>query len=152
MRSLAFASLIYHLDVSWTAQDLTIKLWDMLHGQEIKTMTGHTQPITSLSFSAESSTLVSGGLDCTVRVWDVKTSGGLKKAATHGASSLLSGDEVQERQVTDAFFNVQKGLIISCFSASVDLLTTYRTKRTPITTTHFTPRNLCLVAGTYQED
>ncbi|GHJ85202.1 hypothetical protein NliqN6_1604 [Naganishia liquefaciens] len=113
------------------SQDLTIKLWDMLHGQEIKTMTGHTQPITSLSFSAESSTLVSGGLDCTVRVWDVKTSGGPKKAVANVASTLLSGDEVQE---------------------SVDLLTTYRTKRTPITTTHFTPRNLCLVAGTYQED
>lgn len=97
IRSLAFASLICHFNVSRIAQDLTIKLWDMLHGQEIKTMTGHTQPITSLSFSAESSTLVSGGLDCTVRVWDVKTSGGLKKAATNGASSLLSGDEVQER-------------------------------------------------------
>ena len=71
----------------------------MLHGQEIKTMTGHTQPITSLSFSAESSRLVSGGLDCTVRVWDVKTSGGPKKAVANVASTLLSGDEVQERYV-----------------------------------------------------
>lgn len=71
----------------------------MLHGQEIKTMSGHTQPITSLAFSAESSTLVSGGLDCTVRVWDVKTSGGLKKNMTNGASSLINGAEVSERCV-----------------------------------------------------
>ncbi|KAJ9109330.1 hypothetical protein QFC21_000659 [Naganishia friedmannii] len=105
------------------SQDLTIKLWDMLHGQEIKTMSGHTQPITSLSFSAESSTLVSGGLDCTVRVWDVKTSGGLKKSLSNGINGALTGMEAPER-----------------------------TKRTPITTAQFTPRNLCLVAGTYVED
>lgn len=37
-------------------------------------MTGHTSSIHSLSFSAESSLLVSGGADCTVRVWDVKSS------------------------------------------------------------------------------
>lgn len=42
------------------------------------------------------------------------------------------------------------GLLIAFLS--VDLLTTYRTKRTPVTTTMFTPRNLCLVAGTYIED
>jgi transcription initiation factor TFIID subunit 5 len=69
----------------------------MLHGQEIKTMSGHTQPITSLSFSAESSTLVSGGLDCTVRVWDVKTSGGLKKSLSNGINGALTGMEASER-------------------------------------------------------
>jgi transcription initiation factor TFIID subunit 5 len=41
-------------------------------------MTGHRGPIQSLSFSAESSVLVSGGLDCTVRCWDVKSAGGEK--------------------------------------------------------------------------
>lgn len=34
-------------------------------------MTGHTSSIHSLSFSAESTVLVSGGSDATVRVWDV---------------------------------------------------------------------------------
>lgn len=34
-------------------------------------MVGHTGPIHSLSFSAESTVLVSGGADATVRVWDV---------------------------------------------------------------------------------
>lgn len=133
-----------------TAQDLTIKLWDMLHGQEIKTMSGHTQPITSLAFSSESSTLVSGGLDCTVRVWDVKTSGGLKKTMSNGASSVTTGTEVPERCVP-VLRGICRDLLTSLFP-SADLLTTYRTKRTPITTTMFTPRNLCLVAGTYIED
>jgi transcription initiation factor TFIID subunit 5 len=39
-------------------------------------MTGHSSAITSLSFSAESSVLVSGSLDSTVRCWDVKSAGG----------------------------------------------------------------------------
>lgn len=39
-------------------------------------MTGHTSSIYSLAFSAESSLLVSGGADWTVRCWDVKNAGG----------------------------------------------------------------------------
>src|ERR1700761_4698243 len=39
-------------------------------------MTGHTASIYSLAFSAESSLLVSGGSDWTVRCWDVKDAGG----------------------------------------------------------------------------
>jgi hypothetical protein len=31
-----------------------------------------------------------------------------------------------------------------------DLVSTFPTKRTPIINVQFTPRNLCLVAGTYQ--
>lgn len=41
-------------------------------------MTGHTASIYSLAFSAESTLLVSGGADWTVRCWDVKSAGGLK--------------------------------------------------------------------------
>lgn len=44
-------------------------------------MTGHQGAITSLSFSAESSVLVSGSLDTTVRCWDVKSAGGTKSAS-----------------------------------------------------------------------
>lgn len=37
----------------------------------MKSMTGHTSSIYSLAFSAESSVLISGSADATVRVWDV---------------------------------------------------------------------------------
>jgi transcription initiation factor TFIID subunit 5 len=40
-------------------------------------MTGHGASIHSLAFSNESSLLVSGGADWTVRCWDVKGAGGL---------------------------------------------------------------------------
>ena len=39
-------------------------------------MTGHTAPINSISFSACTSMLISGGSDWTVRCWDVKAPGG----------------------------------------------------------------------------
>ena len=57
-------------------EDLAINLWDLGSGRRIKKMTGHTASIYSLAFSAESSLLVSGGSDWTVRCWDVKGPGG----------------------------------------------------------------------------
>jgi transcription initiation factor TFIID subunit 5 len=41
-------------------------------------MIGHNASIYSLAFSAESSLLVSGSADWTVRCWDVKNAGGNK--------------------------------------------------------------------------
>lgn len=59
-------------------EDLAINLWDIGSGKRVKKMTGHTSSIYSLAFSAESSLLVSGGADWTVRCWDVKGLGGLR--------------------------------------------------------------------------
>ena len=58
-------------------EDLSISLWDLGSGKRIKKMTGHTASIYSLAFSAESSLLVSGSADWTVRCWDVNSAGGL---------------------------------------------------------------------------
>lgn len=73
-------------------EDLAINLWDLGSGKRIKKMTGHTSSIYSLAFSAESSMLVSGGADWTLRCWDVKSAGGspLKRAAANGV--LTNGD------------------------------------------------------------
>lgn len=59
-------------------EDLAINLWDIGSGKRVKKMTGHTSSVYSLAFSAESSLLVSGGADWTVRCWDVKGLGGLR--------------------------------------------------------------------------
>ena len=54
-------------------------------------MTGHTASIYSLAFSAESSLLVSGSADWTVRCWDVKASGGLPiKAKENGINGVTT--------------------------------------------------------------
>ena len=48
-----------------------IHLWNLSSGTLQKTFTGHTSSIHSLSFSVESTVLLSGSADETVRVWDV---------------------------------------------------------------------------------
>ena len=60
------------------ATDLSINLWDLGSGRRVKSMTGHTAPINSLSFSACTTMLISGSADWSVRCWDVKNSGGPK--------------------------------------------------------------------------
>ncbi|KAG0665146.1 Transcription initiation factor TFIID subunit 5 [Rhodotorula mucilaginosa] len=55
--------------------DGLILLWSLATGQRVKTFWGHPEGVTiqSLSWSCESTVLVSGGSDETVRVWDVVT-------------------------------------------------------------------------------
>ena len=81
-------------------EDLAINLWDLGSGKRIKKMTGHTSSIYSLSFSAESSLLVSGGADWTVRCWDVKAAGGEKAREKEEEESetvrKIKGDQSQE--------------------------------------------------------
>ena len=71
-------------------EDLSINLWDLGSGKRIKKMTGHTASIYSLAFSAESSLLVSGAADWTVRCWDVKNAGGLP--GKHRENGMVNGN------------------------------------------------------------
>jgi transcription initiation factor TFIID subunit 5 len=59
-------------------------------------MTGHTASIYSLAFSEESSLLVSGGADWTVRCWDVKGAGGSTGKARENVS-IDNSDSVNTR-------------------------------------------------------
>ncbi|KAJ8501632.1 hypothetical protein ONZ45_g12073 [Pleurotus djamor] len=115
-------------------EDLAINLWDLGSGRRIKKMTGHTSSIYSLAFSAESTLLVSGGADWTVRCWEVKAAGGSRSSETNGGGSFST---------TNGYVYGEDSLETS------DLIATFPTKRTPITNIQFTPRNLCLVGGTY---
>lgn len=59
-------------------------------------MTGHKASIYSLAFSAESSLLVSGGADWTVRCWDVKGAGGLPAKLNGATNGFSEGNEQAE--------------------------------------------------------
>lgn len=48
--------------------DATIKIWNWRNGEVLRTLTGHTDAVTSLV--AEKNTIVSGSADSTIRVWD----------------------------------------------------------------------------------
>ncbi|KAF8527845.1 TFIID and SAGA subunit [Hysterangium stoloniferum] len=121
-------------------EDLAINLWDLGSGRRIKKMTGHTGSIYSLAFSAESSLLVSGGADWTVRCWDVKGSGGLPSMVSRRLNGLHETGVLPLSGILDSEEDSGE---------STDLLATFPTKRTPIINVQFTPRNLCLVSGSY---
>lgn len=75
-----------------------IIFWDISKGKRIKRCRGHGKGgIPSLSFNVESNVLVSGGLDGTVRLWDVELpADGTKAIATAGPSAAAGGATQQE--------------------------------------------------------
>jgi transcription initiation factor TFIID subunit 5 len=80
-----------------SGEDLAINLWDLGTGKRVKKMTGHTATIYSLAFSQETSVLVSGGADWTVRCWDVKSAGGLMTKSSGEDASLVDANGFSKR-------------------------------------------------------
>jgi WD40 repeat protein len=55
---------------SW---DKTVKVWDAQTGQETLTLKGHSDFVTSVSFSPDGKRIVSGSKDNTLKVWDISS-------------------------------------------------------------------------------
>ncbi len=53
--------------------DRTIKLWDLMRGQEVLTLRGHTDSVSALAFSPDGKRLVSTSADKTVRLWETNS-------------------------------------------------------------------------------
>lgn len=60
-------------NLSEAGGDNSIRLWNVATASEERTLSGHEQPVTSLSFSSDGATLASGSPDRTIRLWDVES-------------------------------------------------------------------------------
>ncbi|HJZ57594.1 MAG TPA: hypothetical protein VKE74_21675, partial [Gemmataceae bacterium] len=62
--------------------DNLIKLWDVAAQKELKVLKGHDLPVTGLTFTDDSNTLISVSMDRGIRVWDVSAGKETKKLGT----------------------------------------------------------------------
>ncbi|KIW00851.1 hypothetical protein, variant [Verruconis gallopava] len=127
----------------------SIFLWDLASGTRIKRMRGHGKGgIWSLSWSVESSVLVSGGADLTVRVWDViqkpseKGSDGATAVKAEGPSTTAAGT------TTGAAGGVQKKSKKDVV-VTQDQISAFPTKKSPVYKVMFTRSNLVIAGSAY---
>jgi len=69
--------------------DKTVKLWDWKTGAEIRTLTGHSNSVVSLTI-VNADILASGGADKTVKLWDWKTGAEIRTLTLTGHSKWVN--------------------------------------------------------------
>lgn len=134
----------------------TIILWDLATGQEKKRCRGHGKGgIWSLSFSVESTVLVSGGADGTVRLWDVEVrtdankSGDGEIIGTSGqadASRINGAAAGSQANAPAGVGGKKKG---KDTMITPDQVSAFPTKKTPVYKVKFTRMNLVMAGGCY---
>ncbi|XP_067687895.1 transcription initiation factor TFIID subunit 5-like [Haliotis asinina] len=107
--------------------DQVVILWELASGTMLAQMKGHTDTVYCLCFSRDGGVLSSGGLDNTVRIWDIK--------------------KIYEELDSDSDANIPSTLHVN--DSPNLLITTYKTKSTPVLLLHFTRRNLLLGSGAF---
>jgi transcription initiation factor TFIID subunit 5 len=122
-----------------------IILWTLETGRRRKRMRGHGKGgIWSLSWSVESSVLVSAGADKTVRVWDVlqETSDKTADGAASKADGAMTTKGASGTTVTGKKASKETGV-------SADQISVFPTKDSPVYKVQFTRMNLVLAGGAY---
>ncbi|KAF2444344.1 transcription initiation factor-like protein TFIID subunit 5 [Karstenula rhodostoma CBS 690.94] len=134
-----------------SADDMgNIILWTLETGRRKKRMRGHGKGgIWSLSWSVESTILVSCGADQTVRVWDAiqetteSTSKAADGAAAAKADGALTTKGASGAPVTGAKKNAKES------GVTADQISVFQTKESPVYKVQFTRMNLVLAGGAY---
>lgn len=159
-----------------------IFFWDLTKGTRIKRCRGHGKGgIPSLSFSVESNILVSGGLDGSVRVWDVELPADGTKTAAIGATPLAAqppqqdgsaavGDSVtvggpSDRSITVGGQTTQASTTAASGGSggtgkkkgkevmiTPDQISAFPTKKTPVMKVNFTRMNLVVAGGCFDPE
>ena len=70
------------------SNDSTIKLWEVMTGRELRTLSGHSHSVSSVAFSPDGTVIASGSEDRTIKLWEVMT--GRAPRTFSGYSSSVS--------------------------------------------------------------
>ncbi|THY36840.1 transcription initiation factor TFIID, subunit TAF5 [Aureobasidium pullulans] len=125
-----------------------ILLWDLATGRLVKRMKGHGRGgIWTLDWSIESTVLVSGGADCTVRVWDVQpptvSNSNDAKALADGGINGKDGGPGAGGAVNNKNKKAKDVVV------SPDQISAFPTKKSPVYKVRFTQMNLVMASGAY---
>jgi len=66
-----------------SAEEDTVRLWEVATGTEIRRLQGHEHSIWSVAFSPDGKSLASGSYDKTVRLWDIATGTEIRRFHGH---------------------------------------------------------------------
>ena len=134
----------------------TIILWDLATGDLIKRCRGHGKGgIWSLSFSAESTVLVSGGADGTVRLWDIEVRADAQKSGD--GEVIGTGGQVDASRINSAAAGSQVSAPAGVGGKkkgkdtmiTPDQISAFPTKKSPVYKVKFTRMNLVMAGGCY---
>jgi len=147
-----------------------IFLWDLAKGTRIKRSRGHGKGgIWSMSFSVESKVLVSGGQDCTVRLWDVEMPADGHKIAAQPQNAVVDGADAAAAAggaagaataaATQAQATPAPGAAASTgkkkgkeVMTTPDQISAFPTKKTPVRKVQFTRMNLVVAGGCFDPE
>ncbi|KAF3022908.1 Transcription initiation factor TFIID subunit 5 [Neopestalotiopsis sp. 37M] len=144
-----------------------IMLWDIAKGERIKRMRGHGRNgVWSISFNVESNTLVSGGADMTVRVWDIEmpAEGTRTAAQAEGADGAVvasgSGAGTDNKATATNAQGATSGTSTTGTGKkkgkevmiTPDQISCFPTKRTTVHKVMFTRMNLVMAGGCYEPE
>jgi transcription initiation factor TFIID subunit 5 len=135
-----------------TADDQgAIVLWDLTTGKLIKRMRGHGKGgIWSLSWSVESTVIVSGGADMTVRVWDVDHKP-FDKATADGGVPKVDGTVLPTPGLPSSTAATQKKSKKDVV-VTPDQISVFPTKKSPVYKVMFSRTNLVVAGSAYMPD
>ena len=55
------------------SDDLTLKVWDLKSGKELRTLRGHTDSVNGVAVTPDGGNVISASHDQTLKVWDLKS-------------------------------------------------------------------------------
>jgi serine/threonine protein kinase len=102
--------------------DHVLRLWSLPDGSSLKSLSGHTEQVTTLAMSQDSHLLVSGSADRVVRLWDISLGKALQEFKGHqqavtavaispDAQTVVSGSKDGTLRLWDA----QTGILLQTF-------------------------------------